>query len=192
MSTSFGNNSGVQFANLGMTSVAVGITVTQTLYDSTSGQTTSTSYVPSPLNFILGSAMTQNIKGNSYQVFTNGTLGLTTNSSRMVEISILPGINSYYDYAGVDISSNFGVFRCIRGPSTVIGSSTGIFTQMLLTPTAPAGGISFFAFKFPASSIQFTDLSPISGAATYILEGLTNGLSTTIGFNDLKLFVRQI
>lgn len=190
MSTSFGNNSGVQFANLGITSVATGITVTQTLYDLTSGQTTSTAFVPSPLNYVLGSVTSQLKSGGSYQTFTNCTLSFTTQSTRMVEIGLMVQTagGGFIDFNGTAPDANVGYVRVLRGPSTIIGGANII--QFNLTPYPT--GVTFFTYRTPASAWSWRDFSPPSGAATYILQAQTDGLSTQIGLNAVSMFVRQI
>jgi hypothetical protein len=190
MSTSFQSGTGgVEFSDIGMTSSQTGVTASVTMYQISTGATTPTAFVPSPLNYILGSDMTGSptpIKGASYQTFPNGVVSLTTQSSRIVAIqakSVAAG--GYMTLNGPDSSSNVGYLRLLRGPSTFIDGS-------LFTFNALAAGGTFFTFRMPPTCFTFYDLSPPSGAATYILQGQTDGPSTQIGWNTVALFVRQI
>ncbi len=187
MSTEFRNDNDVNFGQLGLTSSLTGITLTQTIYNSVTGQTTSTMYVPTALNYVLGSAMSGTLRGASYQTYTNGILSLTTQSTRIVEISLVPvGGGAYIDWGGININpAPIAEFRLLRGPSTFIADV--IFQNQLLGLSTTA-----FLFRSPPSTISFLDLTPLSGAATYILQAETDGLSTTITFNQTALFVRQI
>jgi hypothetical protein len=190
VSTSFQSNNGVVFADLGLTATASGITVTQTLYNSVTGQTTSMAFVPSPLNYVLGGDMTGSptvAAGSSYQTFANGIVSLTTQSSRAVEITVRQfgsQTGAYINLVGTDSSSHVAYMRVLRGPSTVIG---GYIVGWLSSI-----GATFFTYRIPPSSYTITDLSPISGAATYIIQGQTDGLSTQLGFNSCALLVRQL
>jgi hypothetical protein len=179
------------FNSLGITSTLTGITLTIGVYDPSSGSTLSTSIVPTALNYIKGSALTGTLSGSSFQAFGNNILSLTTQSTRLVEISFIdadPTNGSAYLQVGA-ISGSSGTFcslRCIRGPSTRIGAN--IVGNGINSPNASQWGLN---------SVRFIDFSPISGAATYIIEAQTgngagNGASVTINFSNASLFVRQI
>ncbi len=190
MSTNFGNNEGVIFGQLGLTSTLNGITLTQTLFDSITGQTTSISYSPPALNYILGAAMTQTITNPSYTGITSGILSLTTAASRAVEITLLAGATSsdggfIVGIPQATISTNQFTLRVLRGPSTILGTM----------PFSVVSGLSpaLATFRVPTTSFRWFDFSPPTGAATYILEAQVDiGLSFLIQINTTQMFVRQI
>lgn len=177
MSLSFGANNAVIFSNLGSTATGL----KSFFYDQGSGG----SFVlqQTPVNWVSGSAMAGTIQGVSFQSFTNNTLSLTTSSTRVVECSLIP-VTSARSYATiintVGVTNGTGAVRVIRGPSQVI-ASFGCGSQDGNPRT----------WEIPASSFLFRDLSPIDGAATYIIEATTDGLSVGFGWVNAAFFVRQ-
>ncbi len=178
---------GVEFTSLGLTTTLSGITLTTTLVNTSDGSTTFCSISPTALNYVLGSQIVQAIAGVSYQTFTNGVLSLTVPASRNVDCSIhwSTAGNGYLQIAGTDSSSWNGSIRVLRGPSTVISDMN---VQDLFSG---AGSTSFIA-RYPVSAFRFRDFAPPGGAATYILQAATNGLSTQLSFNGSNFLVAQI
>lgn len=189
MATNFGNSEGVLFNQLGITSIASGITVQTTLYNSVTGQTTSTAFVPGPLNYILGSENAgQAFVSSTFVGISFGVLSLTTQASRIVQISLTgSGTNAgYVEARNQDETAPSGFqLRCLRGPSTILNDYLVSFPGGSIPGTACIG-------RIPASAIVFTDFSPLSGAATYILEGKSVGASGQITLNGVKMLVRQL
>lgn len=187
MATSFGNNSGVQFSDLGLTATVNGITVSQTLFNSLTGQTTSVAFVPSPLNYVLGGLITTQTlvpPAAAYQGLSIGVLSLTTQSTRIVEISLLSGSGNdnsgYLQVSSANTSTTAGChMRVIRGPSTLISTYTNLFNTATAT-------------REPVSAYRWYDYSPPSGAATYIIECSLTGASTQIVIANTQMLVRQI
>lgn len=172
--------SGVEFSALGLTQSLVGITLITTLYNSGTGQTTSTSIVPTSLNYILGGDFSATVIGATYQTPGNATLSLTTNASRMVQISVV-GFNTggYFSFNTPTTTTNEGFVRVLRGPSTVIETVSFKDTGSDLV-------------RLPSSGFVFHDFSPISGSATYLLQVTSAGASGIVIPNNVKLLVRQI
>lgn len=187
MSTSFGNNNGILFNQLGLTTVLNGITLTQTLYNSTTGETTISSYVPTSLNYVLGGAITSQTllpPAAAFLGLSAGVLSLTTNSSRITEISLLSSSantnSGYLDVSSANTTTTAGChMRCIRGPSTAISTITNLFNTATST-------------RLPITSYKWMDFTPPSGAATYVIECSLNGASTQIVLANIQMFVRQI
>lgn len=184
MGVLFSNNNSLYFSSLGLTSAVNGITGSVTLYDTASGGTITTAF-QSSLNYVSGSGMNNTIFGASFQPFSNNIVSLTTNSSRFIDIRLINSSTSTGHMAinAAGISNLMATLRVIRGPSTVISQSD-------LGSVATSGSGS--TVTFPPSILSFLDLSPLSGAATYILEAQTVGNSVSITFQNVALFVRQI
>lgn len=173
------------FSQLGLTQSVAGLTLTTTLYNNVTGQTTSSYIVPTSLSFIVGTDLGQTIVGSSYQTFTRGTFSLTTNTSRAVEISLIPSTsNGYIEFSATQFQNDVGQLRVLRGPSTVIG-------EMMALSELPSNTTAY-VLRLPCSVFKFTDLTPISGAATYILQGNPVGTSSQIIANGALMMVRQI
>ncbi len=186
MSTEFRNDSGVQFSNLGLTTAIVGATGLITLYDSSTGQTTSASFQGNNLNYVLGSEMVFTYPGTAYTTMVGSVLSLTTQSNRIVEITAISGgSQTTIGIRGATLAGNFCVFRFMRGPSTILGDY-------------PMGGYSpgnaSDEFYIPPTALRAFDFSPPAGAATYLIQMKvgTAGLSLLIDVSGLKAFVRQI
>lgn len=181
--TSFSNSSNLQFSNVGMTQTLNGLTLSTTIFDLGSGGTAVTSIVPTSLNYVLSSVVafqTLAITG-SFVGVSFGILSLTTNSSRMVEISLLGASTSGYIGVNSPSNSSFGFnFRVTRGPSTGLNNLSALF------------GASSTVARVPPSSFRWIDFSPPSGAATYILEAATVGASTLVTLSEIQMLVRQI
>jgi hypothetical protein len=181
----FQSNNSLIFSNLGITSSVSGITVSQYLYDSSTGQTSpSTAFVPSPLNYVLGTEnAAQVIVGNGYVGLSFGVLSLTTNSSRITEIQLLPSGQAGGGYLQMNSlsASDSVIFRCLRGPSTFIGDILWL-----------GSGFTLAIGRLPPPAIKFIDFSPPSGAATYIMQANPNGASVSITIGYVKMFVRQL
>ncbi len=185
MPVSFNSSSDFSFSNLGLTSSLSGITLKITAYDQSSGSTVVTSVVPTSLNYILGSAISDSVTSSSYQTISNGILSLTTQSSRIVEISLIPDTsNGYLEIGNPQFTSCAGQLRVLRGPSLVIGEAE-IISEL-------SGNTTAYVARVPCSSFRVMDFSPISGSATYILQASAIGTSSQILLNGAKLFVRQL
>ncbi len=188
MSTEFRNDNSVLFNQLGLTTALSGITLTQTMYNTSTGETTATSYAPTALNYVVGAGLTNIITGSSYQNIFGGVLSLTTAPSRAVEMSLVNvgGIGSCVAMGTPNIQNNNVIyFRIIRGPSTIVDGS--IFAQQIIC----TGGTTA-NFNLTPSLFRWWDFSPLSGAATYVLQGATDGLSTRLFFTTTAFMVRQI
>ncbi len=187
MSTSFNNSSGLQFSDLGLTTVVNGLSTTLTMFNSLTGQTTSTFFATSSLNYVIGSALgggVVSILGSTYQSTTNNVLSLTTNSSRAVEIKLTPSdptLLATVTTNGSGATSIFAAARIIRGPSTIIGQQSLAFAGL------PGTDVSI-----PSSAFSFFDASPITGAATYLIQFQSAGISNLLSVQYSALFVRQI
>ncbi len=190
MGVDFRNNNSVLFGNLGLTTQTAGITTRATLFDQVTGQTTSTFFTPVLPNYIIGGDMSASIKrGSSYQTFTNGIVSLTTSSARIVEITLKANAaGGYIQLDGTDNTSNVGYLRILRGLSTFIDGGIVSF----ITTQSGTAGPTFFLFRNFPGSVRFFDLAPLSGAATYVLQGQTDGPSTQISFNSVGLMVREL
>lgn len=176
---------GVQFSDIGMTSVQTGVTAAITTYQISTGATTPTYFTPMPLNYVVGADVNSQISGNSYQNFA-GRVSLTTQASRVVQIQMKStAAGGYLTFNGADNTSNVGYLRLVRGNSTFVDGS-------LFTFNTVQSGATFFTQRLAPTCFTFYDLTPISGAATYTLQAQTDGLSTQIGFNSAALFVRQL
>lgn len=184
MPVSFSSDNNLNFSVLGFTSSLSGITVSQVLVDTTTGQGVTTSFVPTALNYVLGSAMGNTIRGASYQALTNNILSLTTQASRIVEIGLMApsgtGCNVTINNP-LGVSSMTAAFRVIRGPSTIIGIIN--FGNECGVPNAA---------DFAPSAFRMIDFTPPSGAATYLIETQTAGNSCAISLSNTSLYVRQI
>jgi hypothetical protein len=187
MPLNFKSFGGFLFGNLGITTSLSGITLSITAYDTASGATVRTSIVPTVPNYVLGDQMIQQIAGSSYQTFTNGVVSLTTVANRPVKgtVHYSSGGNGYVDINPLNPASYVTYIRFMRGPSTVLSN---IILQNLINPGT---GISFQTWRTPTTSLQFIDLNPVAGAATYLIQAQTSGLSVQIGFNGSNLFVEQ-
>lgn len=181
------NSSGVatlDFSQFGLTSSVVGITTRVTMFDTSSGGTTSTYFVPPSPNYVLATGLSATISSTTATTVTGGILSLTAAGAYPVSVQLFGGTGGYIQ------SQNLGqqmtaLVRVIRGPSTIIGEA--LVSQFLEFNV----GSDQNALSLPPSAFNFIDF-PSAGSATYVLQVNASGTSGLISLRNVSMFVRQI